>query len=144
MSGLRGGRLLAIVASVAMLAAVVAGWSVIGSPSHQRQLRLDGKRIASLTWLARQIESYVTAHKQLPPDLSMVYLSEGNGKDPNGIPFEYAITGPMTYRLCATFDTASDPAQDDGIGERDIYAGWAHPAGHYCFARSGKGGLSHE
>jgi hypothetical protein len=49
MTAPHGSRFLAIAASVAMAAAVVAGIVVLGPPSHQRSLRLDERR-GGRTW----------------------------------------------------------------------------------------------
>ena len=138
-----GVRWLAIAASVGMAAAVAAGLFVVGSPMHQRALRLDGRRVSDLSRISLQIVGYWSQRKSLPADLAMVDAGRDRISDPvSGAAYGYVVTGPETYRLCADFDAPSE-SEDRGhegyipsSGERR----WHHPAGRHCFDMDRKSG----
>lgn len=134
-----GVRLLAIVASLGMAAAIVAGLGVLGSPMHQRALQLDSRRVSDLTVISMQVSAYWSLHKSLPPDLASLKLAQPMTSDPvSGAAFEYATTGKETYRLCANFDAASE---SDGRSYGAINVRWNHPAGRHCFDLGTKYGV---
>lgn len=135
-SASRAGRWLAIVASVVVLATVVAAIVVMGSPSAQREARLDARRAADLFRIGNAVDRWVERRDALPPDLATLAAEPGSRlavADPvTGAPYAYAITGPRRYRLCATFTT--DTAQS---GDADAWPGeaWNHDVGPQCFER---------
>ena len=127
----RGVRLLAIAASLAMAAAIVAGISVLGSPMHQRALQLDSRRMANLSLISMQVSAYWSQHKSLPPDLASLNLEHAIASDSvSGVPFEYVVTSNESYRLCAKFDAASE---SEGRTNGAYALRWNHPAGRHCF-----------
>jgi hypothetical protein len=132
------GRWLAIVASVVVIATVVCALVAIGPPAQQRRMALDARRAHELSTLSNLIDMDADRAGKLPAALADL---EGAGqwlsiKDPdNGAPYEYAITGDTTYRLCAVFATATQSA-DAGGGWGD--GEWSHPAGRHCFDRKAK------
>lgn len=135
MSASNAVRWLAIVATVAMGAAVIGGLSVIGTPAHQRALRLDQQRVTRLGQLSMRISAYWNAHKALPPDLQTIDRSGDVSRDPvSNTPYDYTITDAQAYRLCVHFDAASE-AEGNSIGAyASPYATrWNHPAGTHCF-----------
>lgn len=128
MIGHRASRTLAIAASIAMAAAVIAGLVVLGSPAHQRHLRLDRKRVKDLGMLNTMISLYWQQHQTLPPDLKAVDAGRYLGDPVSGEPFGYVVTGKRSYRLCARFDLPSDP-EDTGVFS-------THPSGQHCIDRT--------
>lgn len=128
---------MAIVASVAMLGAVAAGMGVLGTPAHQRQLKLDDQRVSDLSVIANTVHRYRLVHHTLPGALSALPLQERGSNDPvTDEPYAYNKLGDDAYTLCAHFD-AVDPS---GMGDHAVpYAyvprspAWRHPAGLYCF-----------
>ena len=131
----KGVRWLAIAVSIGMAAAVIAGLAVVGSPAHQRALRMDGRRVSDLSRISLQVMGYWSQHKSLPPDLAAIDAEQIHTADPvSGVAYGYVVTGPDTYRLCADFDAASESEEmgRDGYippgGQR-----WHHPAGKHCF-----------
>jgi len=95
---------LAVAATIAMLAVTGAGLWILGTPAHQRALRLDARRVQDLRMLSSNISIYWKIHKSLPPDLEHLDASPQRLRDPqSGIPYEYAITGDTDFRLCAHF-----------------------------------------
>jgi hypothetical protein len=121
-------RIAAAAAAVLVAAGIAAAFTLLGSPSHQRTLRLDHQRIIDLVMIANDVHARFDAapEKLPPPEL----LPRGDGstaaRDPaTGAPYAYRRTGRTSYRLCAVFAAASDPRDADGL--------WSHPAGRHCF-----------
>jgi hypothetical protein len=133
------GRLLSIIASVVMLGAVLGGWYVLGTPVHQRELRLDNQRVLALSLIATGIHQYWTQHDALPGDLDATDIQARWRSDPvTGKPYVYNRQDKETYSLCAEFDTSSDGLEKDfGEAMPRTYvptgATWKHPTGMHCF-----------
>lgn len=64
------GRWLAVAASVVVVATVVAAVVVMGSPSAQREAKLDARRAADLFRITSAVDRWVERHDALPPDLA--------------------------------------------------------------------------
>lgn len=140
MNGRIGGvRLLLAAAIVVMLGAIVAGLYVLGSPGHQRDLRLDQRRVDDLAVLSRAIDGYAKLHTTLPADLRTLDLGPDATRfteDPvTAAAYGYAVTGTRNYRLCATFAAATPPVEVTGFGAMPTLDGVRrpHPAGPHCF-----------
>lgn len=131
------GRWLAIAASVVVVATVAAAMFVMGSPSAQRQARLDSRRVHDLNRIVQVVERYVEAHDALPPDLATLAGQPGQRlaiADPvTGAPYGFEVTGQRSYRLCAVFVT--DTAQTPAVGGPWTLDDWDHAAGRQCFER---------
>lgn len=129
----RTGHWLMVAAGVVVLATVAAAVRLMDSPSHERAERMDGKRVDDLRTLSSLIAAHADVHEQLPARLSVVARGPGPDiVDPGtGRPYEYEVTGEWTYRLCATFETAGNPAGRYGA----IPGDWRHDAGRQCFDR---------
>ena len=130
------GRLLAGGAIAAVAIAIGAGLVVLGPPSDVRARRLDAQRVDDLRQWARAIDDYWDANDQLPATLADVRRQEAwaslREHDPaTREPYRYAVTGAVTYELCAVFERASDD-------ERASL--WNHGAGLTCFALEARAG----
>ena len=134
----RLGRWLVIAASVVVLATVIAAIVVIGSPSVQREARLDATRVRDLGRIADAVRNHAERHGALPPDLATLDRRPGQWiafADPkDGSAYTYAVTGARTFRLCAVFatDTAAIPANSEFESGDD----WIHGSGRQCFDRT--------
>jgi hypothetical protein len=133
------GRRLAIVASVVVLATVVAAVVVTGSPSAQRQAKLDVRRVQDLVRVVAAIDAQVKETGVLPASLPTLAEKPGAGLaivDPvTAKPYEFQKTGPRSYRLCADFSTdtsVTPPSTRNWSGKND----WLHGSGRQCFART--------
>lgn len=135
-------RMLMIGASVVMLAAIVAGMWVMGSPSHQRALRLDAVRGGNLGMISTRLSMHWHAHKQLPQSLAEL-TPPFVVKDPvTDQPYVYTTTGPSTYRLCANFDAASEKEGTSFGYIAGASRRWDHAsAGQHCFDLNAEGGM---
>lgn len=125
------GRWLLVVASIAIAGAVVAAFFVMDPPARQRAERLDRVRVSDLQRLEERIESHADVHGRLPERLSVVTGGPGDAiVDPaTGRAYQYEVTGGRRYRLCATFETATElPRSPAPIQER-----WRHGEGRHCF-----------
>ncbi len=134
MSGPGVGRGLVIAATVVVAATVIAAVAVIGSPSAQRQARLDERRVQDLRQLEAAVEAYARREGRLPESVDM--LDQATGLDPSlsdpvsGVPYAVEPRDARRYRLCADFATDTRAQNRRGL---PVDAGWRHPAGRHCF-----------
>ena len=105
-------RVAAGIVSTAVVAAVAAGIYLLRSPSEERTLRLDERRVADLVALSGAVDVYWTRHQRLPASLDELRLAD------------------RSYEVCATFE------RDSSARERPAGDGvWAHRLGRQCFPR---------
>jgi hypothetical protein len=129
---LRSRQALVALAIAAVVASVVGGLLLLGSPQEARERILDARRIAEIRTIANAVDLYWTRQGHLP--VSLVALSQGQGIqihrfDPETKrPYDYRVLGDNSYELCAEF--ARDAAQDGLIPQGDF---WAHGSGSQCF-----------
>jgi type II secretory pathway pseudopilin PulG len=130
--------LFAGLSSLAVLAAVVAGIAVIGTPGQIRQQRLDAQRVADLRMIAASVDGYRERHGALPAGLEDLRRYEAGRGYGSGLEledaassqaYEYRVTGPASYEICARFDT--DARQAGASGTPDF---WRHGPGRHCFS----------
>ena len=111
--------------TIAVAAAAIAGFAIIGSPATQRELRMDERRVEDLSNLHLLISNHRDFHGRLPASLDELGQS-GRARDPlTSLPYEYATLGDDRFELCATFQRSSD----------DRPGSWRHGAGRQCFDR---------
>lgn len=127
------GRLLAVLSTVAVVASVIWGLFLIGSPEQQREKKFDEKRISDLQGIAGSIDLYYTRHKSLPDNLEDLEKEPGisiRKSDPEtGAAYTYTGISSSSYKLCADFSTESDAESPSA---------WAHGTGKYCFNLTAK------
>ncbi len=132
----RRGRVMAIVASLVVIAAVVAGIASIGLPGAQRQARLDERRIEDLQRIVEAVELHHREHGRLPADLATAAARPGWGLallDPvSGEAYAYRPLQGDRFELCAVF--ATDSGRRGGPGWNAPLE-WHHGAGRHCFKR---------
>lgn len=120
---------------VSVLAGIVTGFWLLGSPGQQRLISLDNKRLEDLSGIASALSGQYTAGgsseaKPLPEKLPETLPAPSNLKDPeSNQPYEYRRLSDSTYELCANFATDSSE-QDDSSW---LAQSWPHPAGRHCF-----------
>lgn len=131
-------------AIVLAIIAVGYGFTVIPSPTEQRDKNFDATRVDDLETIDLSIDDYNYDYDQLPQSLQEIDLSTYIYDDepkPSGLedpetkaPYEYVVTSPTTYKLCATFGAESEKyhATIADEFEREIDN---HPKGYYCFVR---------
>lgn len=128
--------------AVIVLASVIGGFFIIGSPFSERQYRFDDTRVGDLTNIQYQVLSYWQSKEKFPAtisDLNDPLSGVTVPVDPEtGAAYEYRATGALTFELCATFSKPS--RNQSGAMTRPAYPGsddnWQHDAGHQCFTRT--------
>ena len=116
------GRVAGAVATVAVVGAVAAGVYLLRSPSEERTLRLDERRVSDLMALADAVDVFWTRHQRLPASLEEL-RSEPVGRldlnDPGtGNPHEHRPLAPRSYEVCAAFER--DSAARDRLPRRRV------------------------
>jgi len=123
--------------SALLLLVIIIGIMQLEAPGQVRLRRQDDVRVQHLSELESQVNFYAQTNQALPADLSMVVLRDDVKVDPiTGVPYEYRVTGTMTFELCATFETSNKTA--DVTEPYPAYYGspWLHDAGKTCFQRN--------
>lgn len=139
MNASRRSIVLPAIAAAVVTAAVIAAIIILGSPTEQRQRKLDGVRVQDLTSIGVSVNAYFRRHKELPTDLDALAKEPGyriaRGDPDTGKPYGYQILGVASYRLCADFTTDSATDASDSYTQITNVT-WAHGRGHQCFDRN--------
>jgi hypothetical protein len=142
-------RLLVTIASVAVLASLVGGFCLLGSPMTARARKFDERRINDLSSIQSYlIYSYWQQKGSIPESLDAL-------KDPisgfllptdpeTGAAYAYKKTGALSFELCADFKLATpeDRLREGSSTMRPMMYGtpenenWKHGAGTTCFKRT--------
>jgi len=156
-----------IVGVVLVVAAISWSFAILGSPMKQRLLRLDDRRVSDLQNIQYQVINYWQQKEKLPADLKELanplsgYSLPVEPEFEKGKTYEYAIKGPLTFELCATFSLPMPKGWREYSGgggvipmpgvyyEKDMavsypypYPGyganesWDHQEGRTCFERT--------
>jgi len=128
--------------AIFVIASIVIGFIVMGTPQAQRMKRLDGERISDLQSIQWQIVNYWQQKEMLPAALNDLEDSISGYKapaDPSTYePYVYRVIGDRTFELCATFNIQSEESQirDERYPSKSIYdETWEHGKGETCFMR---------
>ena len=117
-------------AVLVVVAAVIAGLVISGSPREQRLLRADDERVNDLQRLSRVIERYYRETESLPEDLQALlngWISQEIPRDPaTDVAYGFERVDGTAYRLCADFSLESLPTRQPEF--------WSHAAGRECFS----------
>lgn len=133
---------------VVIVAAIVCGFVVFGSPATQRALRFDAERVSDLQTIQYAAVDYWNTKKTVPASLDELkdpVKGVAIPTDPKTLEsYEYEMISPLSFRLCATFERASK-AGVTSIAEKMYYPTsgvftqeeyWEHAAGRTCFERT--------
>jgi hypothetical protein len=127
-------HVLAGVVSLVVLAAVVTGVVILGSPSEERARRIDRRLLEELSSIKTAVDSYYSKNGSLPASLDELW----KGSPGLDVPFDairdpvpsnayrYRVVAVDAFELCGTFERASDSQARLGVA-------WHHPAGAHCF-----------
>ena len=136
-------RAFGTVATALATVAVVLGLVVVGSPFAERARKLDERRVRDLRSIEREISRVCLGPQEVRPEgpptqlarplpASLAALAEGAVDnrpeivDPeSNLSYEYRVTGPSSYELCASFVKARDDDEDPR---------WNHASGRHCWA----------
>lgn len=126
---------------VAVVAAAITGFWLLGSPNQQRLISLDRERTSDIQAIAFDLLSATqnnigteTQKQPLPERLPDALIGRSDRRDPlTGEPYEYRRIDADAYELCATFATDSAASsQRSPVNSPDDNV-WPHPAGRHCF-----------
>lgn len=126
----------ALALSAVILSLLVFGFVLTGSPSTQREIRIDAERISNLEQIRWQIESEALRTGALYESLSdYEFARQITTTDPvSGEEYEYTVLDEDTYELCATF--TRDTSDIIGSPSVPLYPGWEHGEGRECFEQT--------
>lgn len=123
-----------------VVASIVWGFSVLGSPRTQQLLKYDQQKTNDLQSVKSEVENYYRNKGILPgtlTDLSDSYYYYKTKDQQTGKLYEYTKKSDRNYELCAEFnkDSKDMDKTSPGLGIRkSLYDNsWSHPAGRYCF-----------
>jgi len=128
----------AVAVFLIILAAIVSGFAVIGSPRTQRLARYDMQKVQALQAIQADINSYYATTDTLPKTLDELYESEYAHARPHLVtpdteePYIYNQRGDMSYELCTTFNLPM-PVNTHAAG---FARTWFHSSGYTCFTRT--------
>lgn len=137
-----GKKIWAIISLLIVLASIILGFSVIGSPMTQRLIKYDNQRVSDLQSIQWQVVNYWQKGGTVPESLQTINDPISGfviPKDPQTQEvYKYTKTSNMTFRLCATFGTDSQSNQSYmskpvGMGMDE---NWSHSMGEKCFDRT--------
>jgi hypothetical protein len=133
---------------VLVVATIVAGFFIVGTPQQAHRMRLDEQRVSDLMSIQSQVTYFYQQKRVVPSSLSQLQdplLGFVVPVDPStGVAYEYAKTSDLAFQLCATF--AEEGSYNDYGMSRAAVAyptkpygntqdTWEHSAGHVCFER---------
>ncbi|KKW10864.1 MAG: hypothetical protein UY50_C0025G0036 [Parcubacteria group bacterium GW2011_GWA2_49_9] len=142
-------------ATIVVLASMVWGFAIMGSPLTAREKRFDAERVSDLQGIQWQIVNYWQQKGTFPKSLLELKDSISGynvPRDPKTSE-EYELTFGKGYafELCATFSRSTDSEDRTTPARGEMYlkptspsAGylpsgepesWGHEAGRYCFKR---------
>lgn len=124
-----------------VLASIVGGMIVMGSPMKQREMRLDNEQVMHLQMIQGQVIEYWQKKKKLPMSLSDLNNELGGysiPQSPEDRPeYRYNLKGDLVFELCATFAEPSvDGQYSRAYMEFMPQETWEHGEGEVCFERT--------
>ncbi len=126
------GQTIVAIAGAVVVASIIAGVILVGSPAEGRLQQLDSARIENLKGIMVGMDSFWSRNERLPASLEELMTDprvEVRTRDPGSAePYDFAPLDEDTYELCATFDLQSpEPARPSSA---DF---WRHGVGRQCF-----------
>ena len=125
----------------AVLAAIILGFVVMGSPFTVRLERFDQEKIYDLENIQWQVIDYYQRQAHLPANLEALTDSIGGWAAPldpqTGAPYDYRMVTPLSFELCAEFNRPSGARKAESLTRpiEAAFSNWQHEAGQQCFTR---------
>ena len=141
-------------AGVVVVASIVSGFFIIGTPAHFRDIRLDTQRTTDLQSIQYQVLNRFQTKRTVPASLSELNDALSGFTVPvdpqSGTPYTYEMVSKTSFKMCAHFTAASEdlsgrgatdmstsyPAYPGGYGFKGSSDVWTHGVGDTCFART--------
>lgn len=137
------------VASAAVIAVIITGFFVAGSPFKQRLVRFDQEKTAHLQTVQWQILNFWQQKDELPQSLEQLQDPLSGfivPRDPQtNEPYIYRVTGPLAFEICANFNLSSEETEigkvryaypTPPVPPEVVDANWEHGPGEKCFLRT--------
>lgn len=139
-------RIAAIASAIIVVAAIVTGFFIVGSPAKQRAMRFDEQRVNDLQNIQSNITNYWIQKSRIPAQLNELTDSL-SGFTPPVDPdtkqsYDYTLKGDRAFELCATFAYSSENVQRNMAKSypmpyrADGMDNWSHASGRMCFERT--------
>ncbi|MDO8552218.1 MAG: DUF5671 domain-containing protein [bacterium] len=132
-----------------VLVTIVAGFFILGTPQELREGKQDNIRVQDLQSIQWQVVNYWQQKEKLPANLLEVADPISNTIIPvdpqTKDQYEFAVTGPLSFRLCATFaregssygnGSVARPMSPVAINGKELPDNWQHGEGRTCFERT--------
>ncbi len=136
-----------------VIASIVSGFFIMGSPAQVRLYRFDDQKVSDLENIQYQVVNFWQTKERLPQTLAEMEDPLGGFTAPRdvqtGESYVYEIVkAPRTFKLCATFNAETQeksPYSADKMPSRPTYPSimtdlsehsWQHGAGEQCFERT--------
>jgi hypothetical protein len=126
-----------------IIASLVLGFMALGSPTTQRELRMDEERIMHLSTIQSQIVNYWQQNNTLPKELSLLNNDIYGMRIPldpeTNTEYAYTVTGDTSFELCTDFTRPSSERIEGEYYPSYGFSGdtsWKHGSGPTCFART--------
>ncbi len=141
--------------SVLVVAVIVLGFFIMGSPQSMRDIRFDQDKLRDLSNIQWQIINHYQQKEQLPnklvdlEDPLVGYILPEDSQ--TGKAYGYEVMGELTFKLCADFNKESreyEPTDTGGIAQQNVWSrsleyryaiddkNWSHGVGETCFERT--------
>ena len=128
---------------VLVLATIVAGFFIVGTPQEARLYRLDQQKVSDLQTIQWQLVTFWQQKQTLPSALDELNDPLSGFTVPmdaqTGESYSYERTSQSSFKICADFNVASR-ATNMSYTEPYPYPGeqqnWSHEAGEVCFDRT--------
>ncbi|MBL7053740.1 hypothetical protein ISS06_00865 [Patescibacteria group bacterium] len=132
--------LFAKISSLVILIAIIAGFFIIGSPAHQRDLRIDNERVQDLNMIQSEIINYWRNKETLPKNLTDLEDSISGfipPQDPDtDKDYDYNLKDNFKFELCATFATDNKGDKYNTKYYRGFDKKWLHDKGKVCWDKT--------
>jgi hypothetical protein len=134
------------VTSGVLVASIVLGFFIVGSPAKQRDIRFDEKRITDLQEIQGQVVMYWQKKDELPKTLEDLGKNISGYQAPSDpqtqAAYKYTLKTNLSFELCATFTT--DGTSLGIYGNKSVpvtsydssSTNWDHKTGETCFTRT--------
>ena len=121
------------VLGVLVIAIIIGGFVIGGTPISQRAIALDKTRLSDFSTIKYHVEDYYRGNQKLPSNLSDL-KGTLNIKDPETKKeYSYTSVSGTSYKLCTVFSTDSTKKDDQNNYVYNYNTQYSHPKGYYCF-----------
>ncbi|MFA6177915.1 MAG: DUF5671 domain-containing protein [Candidatus Paceibacterota bacterium] len=129
----------ALGSGIIIIACIIWGFSVLGSPRNQQLLKYDGQKVNDLQSIENSVQDFYVTKGVLPNNLDELLTQNyfvNTIDSQTQKPYEYEKTSKTTFSLCAEFNKELTKA--DFGAQPMIFGGntWIHGVGRFCFNKT--------